>query len=74
MEYGPPTHSLDCIELSVEMGYFVAYLQGHIYLWNSVIYKIQSTLVISKSKERSKTLRDSRTSTYQICRIEENTN
>ena len=32
--------------------------------------KIQSTLVISKSD----TLRDIRTSTYQICRIEENTN
>ena len=36
--------------------------------------KIQSTLVISKSKGPSKTLQDIRTSTYQICRIEENTN
>ena len=36
--------------------------------------KIQSLLVISKSKEASETLRDIRTSTYQICRIEENTN
>ena len=35
---------------------------------------IQSTLVISKSKGPSETLRDIRTSTYQICRIEENTN
>ena len=35
---------------------------------------IQSTLVISKSKEPSETLRDIRTSTYQICRIEENAN
>ena len=34
---------------------------------------IQSTLVISKSKGPSETLRDIRTSTYQICRIEENT-
>ena len=34
---------------------------------------IQSTLVISKSKGPSKTLRDIRTSTYQTCRIEENT-
>ena len=34
---------------------------------------IQSTLVISKSKEPSKTLRDIRTSTYQICSIEEKT-
>ena len=32
---------------------------------------IQSTLVISKSKGPSETLRDIRTSTYQICSIEE---
>ena len=36
--------------------------------------KIQSTLIISKSKGPSKTLRDIRTSTYQIFIIEENTN
>ena len=36
--------------------------------------KIQSTLVISKSKRPSETLRDIRTSKYQICRTEENTN
>ena len=36
--------------------------------------QIQSTLVISKSKGPSETLRDIRTSTYQICRIEKNTN
>ena len=35
---------------------------------------IQSTLVISKLKVPSETLRDIRTSTYQIFRIEENTN
>ena len=35
--------------------------------------KIQSTLVISKSKGPSKTVRDIRTSTYQICSIEEKT-
>ena len=33
--------------------------------------KVQSTLVISKSKGPSKTLRDIHTSTYQICSIEE---
>ena len=38
------------------------------------IYKIQSTLVISKSKGLSEILRDIRTSTYQICRIEEKKN
>ena len=36
--------------------------------------KIQSTLIISKSKGLSETLRDIRTSTYQMCRTEENTN
>ena len=35
--------------------------------------EIQSTLVISKSKGPSKTVRDIRTSTYQICNIEEKT-
>ena len=38
------------------------------------MFYIQSTLVISKSKGPSETLRDIRTLTYQICRIEENTN
>ena len=35
--------------------------------------KVQSTLVISKSKRPSKTLRDIHTLTYQICSIEEKT-
>ena len=35
---------------------------------------IKLTLVISKLKGPSETLRDIRTSTYQICRMEENTN
>ena len=39
----------------------------------SLAYHIQSTLVISKSKGLSKTARDIRTSTYQICSIEEKT-
>ena len=34
---------------------------------------VQSILVISKSKGPPETLRDIRTSTYQMCRIEENT-
>ena len=33
--------------------------------------QIQSTLIISNSKRLSEILRDIRTSTYQICRIEE---
>ena len=40
---------------------------------NVIISKLQSTLVISKSKGPSKTVRDIRTSTYQICSIEEKT-
>ena len=36
-------------------------------------FKLQSTLVISKSKGPSETLRHIRTSTYQICRMKENT-
>ena len=35
------------------------------------IFQLQSTLVISKSKGLSEILPDIRTSTYQICRIEE---
>ena len=38
------------------------------------VYNVQSTLVISKSKGPSETLPDIRTSTYQICRTEKNTN
>ena len=38
-----------------------------------IIYKqLQLTLVISKPKELSETLRDIRISTYQICGTEEN--
>ena len=40
----------------------------------SEVMKLQSTLIISKSKGPSETLRDNRTPTYQIFRIEENTN
>ena len=36
--------------------------------------KIQSTLVISNSKGLSEILRDIRSSTYQICRLEEKIN
>ena len=36
--------------------------------------QVQSTLVISKSKGPSEILRDIHTSTYQMCRTEENTN
>ena len=43
------------------------------YILNLILesYYIQSTLVISKTKGPAETLRDIRTSTYQMCRIEE---
>ena len=37
-------------------------------------FKLLSTLVISKSNGPSETRQDIRTSTYQMCRIQENTN
>ena len=40
---------------------------------HSCRFEVQSTLVISKWKRPFETLRDIRTSTYQICWIEENT-
>ena len=42
-------------------------------IFRSEIKKVQSTLVTSKSKGPTETLQDIRTSTYQMCRIEENT-
>ena len=42
-------------------------------LYSSAQILVQSTLVISKSKGPSKTVRDIRTSTYQICSIEDKT-
>ena len=45
------------------------YAMGNLYLFN-----LQSTLVISKSKGLSQTLRDIRISTYQMFLTEENTN
>ena len=41
--------------------------------WQFFWIEVQSTLVISKSKGPTKTLPDIRTSTYQICSIEEKT-
>ena len=55
-------HSADYIFWSFEIDEFIF---SHL--------KIESTLVISKSKEPDETLRDIRTSTYQMCRIEEHT-
>ena len=40
-------------------------------LWQVVSIHVQSALVISNSKEPSEILQDIRTSTYQICSIEE---
>ena len=48
-------------------------LYSYVHQMNRQISELQSTLVISKSKGSAETLRDIRTSTYQMCRIEENT-
>ena len=48
-------------------------LSGDLFFSYHRRFKLQLTLVISKSKGPSKTLRDIRTSTYQICSIEEKT-
>ena len=50
--------------------YVAAYYFKVDFLYKSKRSDIQSTLDISKSKGPSKTLRDIRTSTYQICSIE----
>ena len=42
------------------------------WLWPLVGVPVQSTLVILNSKGLSEILRDIRTSTYQICRVQEN--
>ena len=42
-----------------------------VYGRNATMFQIQSTLVISNSKRLSEILRDIRSSTYQVCRIEE---
>ena len=47
---------------------------GELCLIICLIRYIQSTLVISKLKGPSETLRDIHTLTYQMCRTEENTN
>ena len=53
---------------------YMSYYRSFAKKWRAKIDIIlQSTLVISKSKGPSKTVRDIRTSTYQICSIEENT-
>ena len=41
------------------------------YLELCILQTLQSTLVISNSKGLSEILRDIRSSTYQVCRIEE---
>ena len=50
---------------------YASYTPGPI---DSKLDRIQSTLVISNSKGLSEILRDIRSSTYQVCRIEEKNN
>ena len=63
-----------CLKLSFEITVALVISNTNVSKQLSVTKNIQSTLVISKSKGPSETVRDIRTSTYQICRIEENNN
>ena len=59
------------------MGQLLKSIFSAVWPCTTVMYQymqVQSTRVISKSKGPSETLRDIRTSTYQVWRIEENTN
>ena len=47
------------------------FLSENFHFFGGKIFNIQSTLVISNSTGLSEIVRDIRTSTYQICRIEE---
>ena len=56
---------------------FQSAMVNEIWVYESLKFyciNIQSTLVISNSKGLSEILRDIRTSTYQICRIEDEIN
>ena len=70
------TLSMTSYYLEVTVNYISWSRDFALYLWPYLIerHHIQSTLVISKSKGPSKTVRDIRTSTYQICSIEEKNN
>ena len=60
-DYGADVNSKDPDQLA----------QPHILMSILLYNDIYSTLIISKSKELSEIIRDIRTSSYQICRIEE---
>ena len=63
-----------CVTFKLQIATFMLYCmsKGHgVKKRLRLEFQIQSTLVISKSKGPSKTLRDIRTSTYQNCSTEE---
>ena len=71
---------MSCLMLEIrDLGHYVHYLPQSVLQFKGArriigSIHIQSTLVISNLKGPSETLRDTHTSTYQIFRIEENTN
>ena len=67
----PGVSNLDLVYAKVLRQTFLTAYISVISCW--ILFILQSTLVISKSKGPSKTVRDIRTSTYQICSIEEKT-
>ena len=69
-----PRYRANGVGVFVGTLYRTTELNGYMYRESPKILNIQSTLVISNLKGPSETLRDIRTSTYQIFRMEENTN
>ena len=63
------------VKFQVDVLNFCDFIQVFVFTRNHHLkIQVQSTLIISKLKGPSETLRDIRTLTYQIFRIEENTN
>ena len=59
-------------EMKLSFMYFFKYIRIFCMIHCILMYVyVQSTLVISNSKGLSEILRDIRSSTYQVCRIEE---
>ena len=58
---------------NINIVFYINFITGLLVIFILFNIYIQSTLVISKTKGPSETLRDIRTSTYRMCRIEKNT-
>ena len=57
-----------------EIFFLISFPRNLAFIFHASAWNVQSTLVISESKRPSEILRDIRTLTYQICRIEDKIN